>query len=101
MIGRKLLKEQLEQVQGSPDGQAQEYRRDVSAITDNPASYAMTDTYQTPEQVRGLPQPIGGQEQTQMTSGNQYGDIVFDPFGFHTGFQDKDFKKSWKEIVRR
>ena len=83
------LQEQLQQVQSSPDGQAQEYQRDVSAITDNPASYGMTDAYQTPEQVRG------------MTSGNQYGDIVFDPFGFHTGFQDKDFKKSWKEIVRR
>lgn len=100
-IELEALKEQLEQVQGSPDGQAQEYRRDVSAITNNPASYGMTDAYQTAEQVRGLPKPIGGQEQTQMTSGNQYGDIVFDPFGFHTGFQDKDFKKSWKEIVRR
>ena len=97
----EALKEQLEQVQDSPFGQAQEYRRDVSAITNNPASYGMTDAYQTAEQVRGLPKPIGGQEQTQMTSGNQYGDIVFDPFGFHTGFQDKDFKKSWKEIVRR
>tara|TARA_R100001509_G_scaffold19847_1_gene10235 strand:+ start:301 stop:1287 length:987 start_codon:yes stop_codon:yes gene_type:complete len=96
----EALKEQLKQVQGSPFGQAQEYRRDVSAITDNPAAYAMTDAYQTPEQVRGLPFPIGGQEQTQMTSGNQYGDIVFDPFGMHTGFQDPNFKKSWKEIVR-
>ena len=97
----EALQAQLEQFQSSPFGQAQEYQRDVSAITSNPASYAMTDSYQTPEQVRGLPKPIGGQEQTQMTSGNQYGDIVFDPFGFHTGFQDKDFKKSWKEIVRR
>lgn len=97
----EALKEQLKQVQGSPYGQAQAYRRDVSAITNNPAAYAMTDAYKTPEQVRGLPFPIGGQEQTQMISGNQYGDIVFDPFGMHTGFQDPNFKKSWKEIVRR
>ena len=35
-------------------------------------------------------------------SGNEYGDVTFDPFGMHTGFNDPTYKrKSWTEIVRR
>jgi len=79
----EALQEQLKQVQSSPFGQAQEYRRDVSPITSSPTSYAMTDAYQTPEQVRGVPPKSGG-----IIDQLLYGD-------------DPNFQKSWTEIVRR
>ena len=93
------------QVQQKPPAQ----QSPPTKVATQQASSGNQPTTQVAPPVKTQQPPVKTQQPEQefhmglpVFSGNEYGDITFDPFGMHTGFNDPTYKrKSWTEIVRR